>query len=240
MMTPKFTDVVEYVKAGEDDPEMKELLEQHPDGAELLKQARFITKMLERRIKESDFPGRAAGLDMLVASMKAPSASRKSRTFYQHSTADMASEPFESARSLRDEGERRSEDLGTLEFTQEGERITISYEPSKAAVRYLGKLKTEFKLPKSEMEGIEIRGAAIRIFLPDTARAGEALSLRLAHGARQMPAVGREMTFMPESGPFVRFEADEEGKVQLPVPEESGTLRIDAGVTQVLHIRRKK
>ena len=64
--------------------------------------------------------------------------------------------------------------------------------------------------------------------------------VRLAHGARQMPAVGRELIFMPESGPFVRFEADEEGKVQLPGPEESGTLRIDAGVIQVLRIRRKK
>lgn len=240
MMTPKFTDVVDYVRTGENDPEMKELLEQHPDGAELLKQARFITKMLERQIKETDIPDRAAGLDMLVASMKTPSASRKSRTFFQHSIAEMASESFGSARSLRDNRRRKTEDLGTLEFTQEGERITISYEPSKAAMRYSGKSKPELTLPKSELEGIEIRGATIRIFLPDTVKAGEALPLRLSHGARQMPAVGREMIFMPESGPFVRFEADENGQVQLPIPEESGTLRIDAGVTQVLHVRRKK
>jgi hypothetical protein len=240
MMTPKFIDVVEYVRTGEDDPEMKELLEQHPDGAELLKQARFITKMLERQIKESDFPGRAAGLDMLVASMKAPSAPRRSRTVFQHSIAEMRSESVESARSLRDDGRRRSEDLGTLEFTQEGERIAISYEPSKAAMRYLSKPKPEFALSQPEIEGIEIRGATTRIFLPDTVAAGEALPLRLAHGARQMPAVGRKMIFMPESGPFVSFAADEEGKVQFPIPEDSGTLRIDAGVTQVLHIKRKK
>ena len=46
MMTPKFIDVVEYVRTGEDDPEMKELLEQHPNGAALLKQARFIARLL--------------------------------------------------------------------------------------------------------------------------------------------------------------------------------------------------
>jgi hypothetical protein len=55
-----------------------------------------------------------------------------------------------------------------------------------------------------------------------------------------MPAVGRKIIFMPESGPFVNSEADENGQVQLPIPEESGTLRIDAGVTQVLHVKRKK
>ena len=240
MMTPKFIDVVEYVRTGEDDSEMKKLLEQHPDGAELLKQARFITKMLERQMKESDFPGRAAGLDMLVASLRATSTARRSRTFFQESAAEMRSERVESARSLRDDGRRRSEDLGTLEFAQEGERITMSYEPSKAALRYSRKPMPKFALSQSEIEGIEIRGAAIRIFLPETVAAGEALPLRLAHGARQMPAVGREMIFMPASGPFVRFEADEEGTVQLPVPEESGTLRIDTAVTQVLHIRRKK
>ena len=46
MMKPNFDDVIEYVKAGEDDPEMEEMLDLHPDGQELLKQARFICKVL--------------------------------------------------------------------------------------------------------------------------------------------------------------------------------------------------
>ena len=239
MMTPKFADVVEYVRTGEDDPEMKALLEQHPEGAELLKQARFIARMLKRAAEESDRPDIAVIRRIASASLKSPAPINAMRAFEVSSDA-MNYELQESRDFSLGEGRRSSEDLGTLVFSEEGERITISYEPSKAAMRYLGKLKPEFKLPKSEMEGIEIRGAAVRIFLPDTVAAGEALPVRLAHGARQMPAVGREMIFMPKSGPFVRFEADEEGKVQLPVPEESGTLRIDAGVTQVLHIRRKK
>ena len=34
MMKPKFDDVIDYVKAGEDDPEMEEMLHLHPDGQE--------------------------------------------------------------------------------------------------------------------------------------------------------------------------------------------------------------
>ena len=239
MMTPKFTDVVEYVRTGEDDPEMEILLEQHPDGAELLKQARFIARMLKRSAEESDHPGIAAKIGKVVARSRGPVPIHAMRAL-EASDDEMSSELFESRDSIPGDGRRRSEDLGTLEFAQEGERITMSYEPSKAALRYSRKPMPKFALSQSEIEGIEIRGAAIRIFLPDTVAAGEALPLRLAHGARQMPAVGREMIFMPASGPFVRFEADEEGTVQLPVPEESGTLRIDTAVTQVLHIKRKK
>ena len=42
MMKPKFDDVLDYVKDGEVDPEMSELLDLDPDGQELLKQARFF------------------------------------------------------------------------------------------------------------------------------------------------------------------------------------------------------
>ena len=36
MMKPTFDDVIEYVRAGEDDPALKELLDAHPDGPELV------------------------------------------------------------------------------------------------------------------------------------------------------------------------------------------------------------
>ena len=49
MMMPKFIDVIEFVKDGQSDPEMEETLRLHPDGQELLKQARFICKMLATR-----------------------------------------------------------------------------------------------------------------------------------------------------------------------------------------------
>ena len=53
MMKPSFDDVVEYVKAGEVDPEMAEILDLDPDGQELLRQARFICKALRDRYGES-------------------------------------------------------------------------------------------------------------------------------------------------------------------------------------------
>ena len=49
MMQPSFDDLIEYVRAGETDPEMQELLAGNPDGQELLKQARFICKVLQDR-----------------------------------------------------------------------------------------------------------------------------------------------------------------------------------------------
>ena len=60
MMKPTFDDVIEYVRTGEDDPELKKLLDHHPDGKELLKQARFICRMLERKAgKDKDKSGPA-------------------------------------------------------------------------------------------------------------------------------------------------------------------------------------
>jgi len=50
MMKPQFNDVVEYVKAGEVDPEVRALLDDNPDGPELLKQARFICKVLRSQL----------------------------------------------------------------------------------------------------------------------------------------------------------------------------------------------
>lgn len=239
MMTPKFTDVVEYVRTGEDDSEMRTLLEQHPDGAELLKQARFIARMLKRSAEKSDDPGIAAKIGRVVARFESPAPIHAMRAL-EASSDEISSELWGSQDSIIGDGRGRDEDLGTLEISIEGDGVSLSYEPSEVAKSYSGKPMPEFAMPQPEIEGIEIRGAAIRIFLPDNVPAGEALPLRLAHGARQMPAVGRAIIFMPESGPFVRFKADEEGKVQLPVPEESGTLRIDAGVTQVVRLKRKK
>ena len=67
MIKPNFIDVVEYVKDGQEDPEMEKMLSLHPDGPELLKQARFICKMLENEAKESDAGGIAALYSLDVA-----------------------------------------------------------------------------------------------------------------------------------------------------------------------------
>ena len=60
MMQPRFDDLIEYVRAGETDPEMQELLAGNPDGQELLKQARFICKVLHDRYGASGDIGNVA------------------------------------------------------------------------------------------------------------------------------------------------------------------------------------
>ena len=85
MMQPSFDDLVEYVRAGETDPEMQELLAGNPDGQELLKQARFICKVLHDRYGASGDASNVADADAafddqsealgLEAAMRAPMAS---------------------------------------------------------------------------------------------------------------------------------------------------------------------
>ena len=239
MMTPKFEDVVDYVRTGEDDPEMKELLAQHPDGPELLKQARFIARNLQRKAEESDPFGMVADMDMVADSLEEPAAMMESRTFDESSMPAKRRRSMLPARSPTGDKTRDGEDLGTLELLSEGDRVTLSYEPSEEATSYFGKLLPEFAPAPSETQGIEIRGYGIRLSLPDSVTADQALAVRMAYGSRQMPAAGAKVIFMPESGPFVRFEADRDGLVQMPVPEEPGTLRIEAGATQILHIQPK-
>ena len=232
MMTPKFIDVVEFVRGGEKDPEMVALLKQHPDGRELLKQARFINTMLKYKMKELDPPGKAEGIETHVASLEAESAPRSMRAFYQKSVAEMSLSPGARLYLM--------EDLGSLNFMREGELVKLSYKPSKAAMAYFGKPRIKFEMAQSDIEGIEIRGASIGILLPEAVTTGDLLPLRLFHRARQRPAACRKIVFMPESGKFVRYEADKSGRIQLLLPEVSGTLRIDAPMTQILHLRLKK
>ena len=62
MMKPKFEDVLDYVRIGDKDPHMEKMLQFHPDGPELLKQAKFICKMLEQQADSVDYDYLAAGI----------------------------------------------------------------------------------------------------------------------------------------------------------------------------------
>ena len=238
MMKPTFDDVIEYVRTGEDDPELKKLLDHHPDGKELLKQARFICRMLERKAgKDKDKSG--------------PAIAALEDSFGRMEEADLlAMEPARKAFGTAGPGWARSyigrEDttvveLGTLEIAAEGERVALSYRPSKAVMERYGRPSLlKYMAAQSRVEGIFVRGHAIQLSLPRTVPAGERLTVHLSHGARQMPARGREVIFMPETGPFLKLKADEDGRIDMPVPEQPGTLRIDTGITELLGIRLKQ
>jgi hypothetical protein len=236
MMKPKFDDVIEYVRAGKDDPELEKQLDMHPDGKEFLKLARFICRMLEREDQQRRGGGFAA-LEK-TAGFEKPSEAVHSASFSVESPESARISEGDIAQFLG-AGPDITE-LGTLEFAFEDERVVLSYEPAEQADEFISSFLVGSEPPKPTLAGIHIRGATITLSLPESVLAGEPLIVHLSHGARQMPARRQEAVFMPEIGPFLKLRADEAGRIDMPVPEQPGTLRIDTRITELLQIRLKK
>jgi hypothetical protein len=252
MMKPKFDDVLDYVKDGEVDPEMSELLDLDPDGQELLKQARFICKALREQYGESG-SGRAAASfgdamedigDLDVAALKAESQEpkkRKVRTFYQ--SAPLREPRRKGSRSLNRmlagiDAERR--DLGTLSFVVGEERISVSYEPSEVVASYAKKFGRKTPDLQLGLLGVQIQSMKIYISLPESIAVGDPITLQLSRTLRQAPARYLGLVFMPDTGPFVRFGSDNEGNAELPAPIQSGILRIETPESHFLQIEVEK
>ena len=168
MMKSEFDDVIEYVKAGENDPEVEKMLHLHPDGQELLKQARFICKMLQRQSESTDDGDIAASLHKIVGgvegvadlrSMEYLGAKRPRRTFYQEAPLSIrASQSLSISRKIKG-GERDVEDLGTLELAMEGKQVALSYDPSEVVVRRTRKiLSPKAATAQTDDEGILVHG----------------------------------------------------------------------------------
>ena len=250
MMKPKFADVVEFVKDGQKDPEMEKMLSAHPDGSELLKQARFICKMLEKEAQADRGAGIAASLSLDVAAfersdevMSMESASEPEEDFAVYQRAEMRAPLFRrrSINQIIDRAGGRGEDLGTLVYADEGDRTVFSYEPSDIAKRRYGEafLAHHFR-GRDKPEGLQIVSKMIEISVPESVPMGEPVSIRVTLGARQRPAMHKQITFMPDSGPFQELKADKTGMLRLPGPVSPGTLRIATPILQLLHIKRKK
>ena len=245
MMRPTFDDVIEYVKAGENNPELKEQLNLHPDGQELLKQARFICSVLREQYGVADGGGFSAVADVAAGgrddadALELPSA-REPRTLYQEAAYRKPRRRRPSAEGLVGYEGRRAEDLGTLEITEAGESVSIAYRASESVMLRYGKPLLKYMVAQADIEGIEIRARVFTLSLPDSLSAEEPMTIRVGAGVRQMPARGLEFTFMPESGPFLRLRVDDDGLLQIPVPTQPGTLRLEEPVPQVLRIKLKQ
>jgi len=250
MMKPNFDEVLEYVRAGEIDPEMQESLDHNPDGQELLKQARFICKVLRDRYGESGVSRKVADVDAAwgdlheVAAMKEESTLSevpRIRTVYQ-------SAPFREPRRRRPtpiatllahiESERQR--LGTLSFVVDERRVSVSYQASEIVASYTKKFRG--KIPKSQLGllGIQIQSMDLNISLQESISVGEPITLHLSRSLRQMPARYLDLIFMPESGPFVRIQSNDVGDAELPAPIQSGILRIETDELHFLQIKVEK
>ncbi len=52
----------------------------------------------------------------------------------------------------------------------------------------------------------------------------------------QVPARGLDLIFMPKTGPFVKVSTGTDGRARMPMPEQSGVLRIETSPPQFLRI----
>jgi len=235
MMKPKFEDVLDYVRIGEKDPHMEKMLQFHPDGPELLKQAKFICKMLERQAEMTDDGDSDPDLDAPVGDLRRFFAAKESisvrdesppaREYFQAMPLQAPADESSSIDSLVEQASRSREELGTLVITVEGDQATLSFGPGKA---------------QKDIDGIQISGIGITMFLPETLASNDPLTIRVSRSGQPRPARSLEFIFMPDRGHFVRGTTDRDGIVKLPMPERSGILRIDSDPPQLLHIELKK
>jgi hypothetical protein len=244
MMKPEFDDLVEYVRAGEVDPEMQELLDHNPDGQELLKQARFICKVLRDRYGESGDSGdsmnvadadAAGGGSLEVAAMEDEIIAAEepaTRMFYQSASLREPRKPRKRrppfVGSLLASIESANQDFGVLKFTTHDERVWASYEASPVK-----------KIPTSQLGllGLQIQSIRLNISLRESVAVDDPIVLRLSNSIRQTPSRYTELVFMPEAGPFVRFGSDDQGDAELPSPIQSGILRIETSEPHFLQIK---
>ena len=243
MMKPKFDDVIEYVRAGEVDAEMAELLDLDPDGQELLKQARFICKALRDRYGDSGSGTAISGIAdaMEDAGMFEAASERISMASYESlSLSEPRRRRSFSWNRLFGRTESDRQDLGTLTFVEYGEQLIVSYQPSDAVASYAKKFGPKLRQLRSDWQGIQIHSMSINIALPDSIAVGEPVTLQLSSGPRQMPVRYRDLVFMPDAGPFVRIQSDDQGNVGLPEPIRSGILRIESDAAQFLRIDVKE
>ena len=250
MMMPKFVDVIEFVKDGQSDPEMEEMLRLHPDGQDLLKQARFICKMLENEADDKAAVGdELASLDMDtdgVAEILSKSFEEPSRIAEQRVMASESLEYVDRSENLSDiklmieRSGLESEDLGSLVFEDDGEQSLFTYEPSPFGQYKLGNRKFSNSLQMQVgTKSLRILGNDISVFVPTSVPAGERLPVRIAYGLREIPAERFPFLYMPESGPFLELHADYNGVIELQMSDLPGTLRIERPTPQFLHIKSK-
>ena len=249
MMKPKFDDILEYVRMGEVDPEMSQLLDLDPDGQDLLKLARFICKALRDRYSDSGSDRNVANwpdiaealhkLDMAAASEEMFSPADRDSSVFKRGPGlpkFRRKQPFSLRRILaRIESDRQ--DLGTLKFTVGETQIAVSYRPSAVVASYTKEFGKKISYFQPDLPGIQIQSRDINISLPDTIAVGRQVTLQLTRRFGRVPARHLDLVFMPYTSPFVRLRSDDQGCVDLPEPIRSGILRIESGKAQFLHIQ---
>jgi hypothetical protein len=247
-MKPQFGEVLDFVRDGEDDPGLETRLRDDPDGLELLRQARLVCALLGDRRPPPDlaesWPDAGFVLEEaelgddiievrdvempIEAIIKAPLMGGEAADFRR---SDRAMRVSETVRGR----DRSRESLGELKLGQRAGKLWLTFEPGAAAGDRLAAADGTPDLFERDA-GLRIPASNVDLFLPDAVTVDEDIGIRLIRRRDNRPAQGIEMVFMPDEGPFVRLESDEDGRASLPA--RSGMLRIEDRPPQLLRVIR--
>ena len=256
MMRPTMDQVIDYVRDGEVDRKVADMLRVDPDGDDKLREARFICEM----IRSKKAPDLDDDSDMLFgnAALEAPERMIKSASRVQHMHAESLSivEPpsgeaqIPKIRNMAKGYAESPEELGTLTLQDKKDHTFISFEsarkpgdePGEPLLAASAADKTfyqagvgEFRSPRGRPDAIRIKGVDCEIALTDRLLPGKPLMLRFSGQG----AGSTDVLYMPHEGPFCRTGTDRKGVATLPPDLESGVIRISGHVLQTLRIQRK-
>ncbi len=240
MMRPTMEQLLDYVRDGETDPLIADMLEHDPDARAKLLKARFICGMIgQQPTPDSGRPLGAALEDLApmfseeAASLRAPEPRLSKRASLR------IVEPPDGRKHMRDlvHSVMRSGppglDLGAVIATEGDEAYVLSHKPPK------GTEKDE-DTKQAIVDGqFNVDWAGLRIWFTESIAPDRPLKARVTKGDDNKPVEGIDIAFMPKSGAFKRTRTNERGVAQL-VPVEDGVVRFSGPSIGLLRIERKK
>jgi len=239
MMRPTTEQILEYVRGGETDPDVGEMLKHDPDAEAKLREARFICGMISRqptpdsdRTAESTSEALTPMLDMEVAALRSPERPSRRASLRMVEPPDGRHQVRDVMHSVMSYGPP-GQDLGAV-IAEEGDRVyVLSHEPliRPKEIEAVGLAAID--------EQIKIGWGDFRIWLPQSIASDRPLKARVTHSKDEAPVEGMDVAFMPVSGPFQRTRTNERGVAKL-VPVQDGVMRFAGNHVGLLRIERKK
>ncbi len=252
MMRPTFEQVLDYLRSGEENPEIEEMLKHDPDGRTKLREAEMMLTLLRGGADPIDADDDADALVTSVqevASMESSMVTegplalkRRSETFKAGSPGETSEEVFRTADLVRDAAGSMHK-MGTLSVQIESGAVEVTYQQP-AVHRLPSKTKESTKTRRPTLQRWPtISGFEVSLQVLERPSDTEYLRFRLTqyrHFHRGEPLRAQELIFMPESGPFSRVSTNSKGIAALPMPEQSGILRLETDTPHQLYIHLKK
>ena len=84
--------------------------------------------------------------------------------------------------------------------------------------------------------GLTVSGQGLKMGFPESMSASLPLWTHVIDTRLQIPARGLDLTFIPDTGRAVKVATGTDGRAQMPMPEQSGVLRIETTPPQFLRI----